>query len=113
MGARPLLESEIKGIQKKARSAAEAAKLLGVSYNTYKKYAKQYLQIRTIECNHQECEVEHVATSNDYEKIKNSFVEFCIIANAKYIKTKSHYDWISNFAKWPALIYDIPLTIME
>ena len=42
LGARPLLESEIKGIQKKARSAAEAAKLLGVSYNTYKKYAKQY-----------------------------------------------------------------------
>jgi hypothetical protein len=42
LGARPLLESEIKGIQKKARSAAEAAKLLGVSYNTYKKYAKEY-----------------------------------------------------------------------
>jgi len=42
LGARPLLESEIKDIQKKARSAAEAAKLLGVSYNTYKKYAKHY-----------------------------------------------------------------------
>jgi len=42
LGARPLLESEIKGIQKKARSAAEAAKMLGVSYNTYKKYAKEY-----------------------------------------------------------------------
>jgi len=81
--------------------------LLSNSTN-FKKYAKQYLQIRTIECNHQECEVEHVATSNDYAKIKNSFVEFCILANAKYIKTKSHYGWISNFAKWPALIYDIP-----
>ena len=42
LGARPLLESEIKGIQTKARSAAEAARLLGVSYNTYKKYAKEY-----------------------------------------------------------------------
>jgi len=42
LGARPLLESEIKGIQKKARSAAEAARLLGVSYNTYKKYAREY-----------------------------------------------------------------------
>jgi 5-methylcytosine-specific restriction endonuclease McrA len=42
LGARPLLESEIKDIQKKARSAAEAARLLGVSYNTYKKYAREY-----------------------------------------------------------------------
>ena len=42
LGARPLLLSEIKDIQKKARSAMEAARLLGVSYNTYKKYAKQY-----------------------------------------------------------------------
>ena len=42
LGARPLLESEIRDIQKKARSAAEAAKLLGVSYNTYKKYAREY-----------------------------------------------------------------------
>lgn len=42
LGAKPLLESEIKDIQKKARSAAEAARLLGVSYNTYKKYAESY-----------------------------------------------------------------------
>ncbi len=42
LGARPLLESEIRNIQKKARSAAEAARLLGVSYNTYKKYAREY-----------------------------------------------------------------------
>ena len=42
LGARPLLESEIKDIQRKARSASEAAKLLGVSYNTYKKYAREY-----------------------------------------------------------------------
>ena len=42
VGAKPILESEIKDVQKKARSALEAAKLLGVSYNTYKKYAKMY-----------------------------------------------------------------------
>jgi hypothetical protein len=42
LGARPLLESEIKEVQKKARSAAEAARLLSVSYNTYKKYARMY-----------------------------------------------------------------------
>jgi hypothetical protein len=40
--AKPLLASEIKEAQSKARSAAEAARILGVSYNTYKKYAKEY-----------------------------------------------------------------------
>ena len=39
---RPLLESEIRDAQRRARSAAEAARLLGVVYNTYKKYAKLY-----------------------------------------------------------------------
>ena len=42
LGARPLLESEIRDVQLKARSAAEAARFLGVSYNTYKKYAQMY-----------------------------------------------------------------------
>ena len=42
MGAKPILESEIKEVQKRARSAAEAARLLGISYNTYKKWAKLY-----------------------------------------------------------------------
>ena len=42
LGAKPLMESEIKDAQKKARSAMEAARILGVSYNTYKKYARKY-----------------------------------------------------------------------
>lgn len=42
LGAKPLLESQIKAAQEKSRSAFEAARLLGVSYNTYKKYAKLY-----------------------------------------------------------------------
>lgn len=37
-----ITEHQIKEVQKKARSAAECARLLGVSYNTYKKYAKRY-----------------------------------------------------------------------
>ena len=36
------MESEIRDAQSKARSAMEAARLLGVSYNTYKKYARSY-----------------------------------------------------------------------
>lgn len=39
-GAKPISESQIKEAQSKAKSAAEAAKILGVSYNTYKKHAK-------------------------------------------------------------------------
>lgn len=39
---RPIMESEIREIQEQARSASEAARMLGVSYNTYKKYAQQY-----------------------------------------------------------------------
>ena len=42
LGAKALTESEIKEAQGKARSAMEAARILGVSYNTYKKYAKLY-----------------------------------------------------------------------
>jgi hypothetical protein len=41
-GSRPLLESEILEAQGKSRSAGEASRKLGVSYNTYKKYAKSY-----------------------------------------------------------------------
>jgi hypothetical protein len=39
---RPLMESEIRAIQDVSVSAAEAARKLNVSYNTYKKYAKLY-----------------------------------------------------------------------
>ena len=42
LGARPILESQIKAAQEKSRSAFEAARTLGISYNTYKKYAKLY-----------------------------------------------------------------------
>lgn len=39
---RPLLESEIIRVQDDSASAADAARKLNVSYNTYKKYAKMY-----------------------------------------------------------------------
>ena len=42
LGSRPLMESEIKEAQQKSRSAMEAARVLGVSYNTYKKYSRKY-----------------------------------------------------------------------
>ena len=42
LGARPILESQIIKVQETAMSAADAARMLRVSYNTYKKYAKLY-----------------------------------------------------------------------
>ena len=42
LGAKPILESEIRDDQAKSRSAMEAARVLGISFNTYKKYAKKY-----------------------------------------------------------------------
>lgn len=42
LGARPPLESEMREAQSKSKSAFEASRMLGLSYNTYKKYAKAY-----------------------------------------------------------------------
>ena len=42
LGARPILMEQIKAAQEKSKSALEAARTLGISYNTYKKYAKLY-----------------------------------------------------------------------
>lgn len=39
---RPILRREVEEAQKHTRSGAEAARYLGVSYNTYKKYSKLY-----------------------------------------------------------------------
>lgn len=47
---RPLLESEIKVAQDESHSAAEAARKLNVSYNTYKKYAKLYGIMERCKC---------------------------------------------------------------
>ena len=48
--SRPLLESEIIVAQDQSASAAEAARKLNVSYNTYKKYAKIYGIMERCKC---------------------------------------------------------------
>ena len=48
--SKPLMESEIKLAQDNSSSAADAATLLGVSYNTYKKYAKLYGIMERCKC---------------------------------------------------------------
>ena len=83
--------------------------LLSNSTN-FKRYAKQMLNIKTIDCDGDECTVGHIGNSQDMESVKMSFIEFYVITKAKYVKTVSKYDWVSNFIKWPCVIYDIPLT---
>ena len=48
--SRPLLKSEIIIAQDESNSAAEAARKLDVSYNTYKKYAKLYDIMERCKC---------------------------------------------------------------
>ena len=74
----------------------------------FKKYAKEKLGIKTIDCGDELCKVEHIGHSTDYESTKNSFIEYFIVTKAKYIKGKSFYGGISNFVYWPSKIYDIP-----
>ncbi len=42
MGARPILKSDLDIAQANTRSAAQAARYLNVSYNTYKKWARYF-----------------------------------------------------------------------
>ena len=83
--------------------------VLFTNSNNFKKYAIEQLGIQTIDCNGKICNVSHIGYSNNKESVKNSFVEFFIVQKSNYIKTHSCYPWESNFVKWPALIYDIPL----
>lgn len=82
------------------------------SYN-FTKYAIQKLNIKYIDCNNAICKVEHTGYSNEYEKVKNSFIEFHIIGNSKKIISYTVYDWPSNFVYWTAKIYDIPFESIE
>ena len=76
----------------------------------FKKYAKEKLNIKTIDCGNDLCEVAHIGqAAKGEDSVKNSFIEFYVITKAKYINTHSTYDWVSNFVVWPSNIYDIPL----
>ena len=79
--------------------------------NNFKKYAKDKLGIKTIDCGEDLCKVEHIGHSTDYESTKNSFIEYYIVTKAKYIKGKSFYGGISNFVYWPSKIYNIPYSL--
>lgn len=52
----------------------------------------------------------HIGIEQDLEKIKNSFIDFHIMARSKHINTFSQYSWVSGYALWASKIYDVPLT---
>ena len=82
--------------------------VLFTNSNNFKKYAKEQLEIKTVDCNDRLCKIEHIGESIDKESVKNSFIEFRILSKAKYIKSYTSYNWQSNFVHWPVKIYDIP-----
>jgi len=103
---------------------AKYFKLLEDSYATtdvvisnskvYKQYVKMMYfekyktKISTVMCDNDSCNIQHIGTSTDLESLKNSFIDFYIICNAKYIKSYTSYNWPCNFVYLPALLYNIP-----
>jgi len=87
--------------------------ILMTNSNNFTKYAKEYLNINYIDCNNDICKVEHTGNSNEYEKVKNSFIEYNIVSMSKKIMSYTCYEWPSNFVLWTSKIYDIPFESIE
>jgi hypothetical protein len=71
-------------------------------------FEKYKTKINVIMCGNQICNVQHIGQSTDIELVKNSFIEFYIACNAKYIKSYTSYDTPCNFVYLPSLLYNIP-----
>jgi hypothetical protein len=57
----------------------------------------------------------HLAVPNadDIENIRETMFDFMLLTNARIIKTHSKYMWVSGFARWVSLIFNIPLVDMK
>ncbi len=86
--------------------------VLMTNSSSFKKYAKEKLGVKTIECggSGDECKISHIGMNSDYKSSKFSYIEFFCVCRASYIYTYSDYDWISGFVQWPANIFDIPIS---
>jgi len=51
--------------------------------------------------------------ADDIENIKETMFDFMLLTNARIIKTHSKYMWVSGFARWVSLIFNIPLVDMK
>ena len=90
------------------KSSYKPTDVLFSNSNNFKKYAKEQLGIKTIDCNSAMCKIQHIGKSTDNESVKNSFIEFFIISRSSYVKSHTCYYWPSNFVHWPYKIYNIP-----
>ena len=95
------------------KSNYKTTDVLFTTSNNFKEYAKQQLNIKTIECENDSCKLgysAHIGYGKDYEVIKNTFIEFFIISHASYVESYNCYIKESGFVKWPCKIYNIPFT---
>lgn len=53
--------------------------------------------------------ISHLGYQNDLPLVENTLIEFFLLINAKSIITFSKFGWISGFAKYAAIIKNVPL----
>jgi hypothetical protein len=53
--------------------------------------------------------VGHIGYEQNDDKIRNTIIDFHLIANSKYIKTYTDYGWTCGFVHWIHHIFDVPL----
>ena len=51
----------------------------------------------------------HIGYETDLSKLKDTLIDFYILTRSREIRTYSEYDWVSGYAFWASVIYDIPL----
>ena len=102
----PLFQKYIELLQ----SSYQPNDVLLSNSNNFKKQAKELLGIATIPCwdDTDFCELGHIGLSNNETAVKQSFLEFFVIAGATSIQTYTCYSWESNFVMWTRIIHNIP-----
>ena len=55
----------------------------------------------------------HPDAAADVENIKETMFDFMLLINARFIKTHSKYEWISNFVMWASHIFNVPMFDMK
>ena len=90
------------------KSNYKTTDVLFTNSNNFKEYAKQQLNIKTVDCDNELCKLGHSGYNSDIDSIKSSFIEFFIISRATNVESYSCYNWPSNFSYWPSTIYNIP-----
>jgi hypothetical protein len=51
----------------------------------------------------------HIGYEDSLSKLKDTLIDFYVLTRSREIRTYSEYDWISGYAFWASVIYDVPL----